>query len=188
MDTRFLLIRHAESEWNADGRWQGQADPGLSAEGRAQAEALAASLVDARLEVLVASDLDRARETAVRVGRATGLVPILDPRFRELDVGSWSGLRREEIAAQDPALLAGFESGDPDVRPGGGETRREIRLRVRDAAAELREIYAGRRIALVTHLGVIRALWPGTEMANAEARWWEPEETEVAAQREAEPL
>ena len=176
METRFLLIRHAQSEWNADGRWQGQADPGLSEEGRAQARALAASLVETPLDVLLASDLDRARQTAEAIGRATGLIPVLDPRFRELDVGSWSGLRREEIEARDPELLARFEAGEPDVRPGGGESRQGIRRRVREAAAELRELYAGSRIALVTHLGVIRALWPGTEMKNAEARWWDPAE------------
>jgi broad specificity phosphatase PhoE len=186
METRFLLIRHAESEWNADGRWQGQADPGLSPAGRIQAEALAKSLVDERLDLLISSDLDRARQTAERVGQALALTPVLDPRFRELDVGGWSGLRREEIAVRDPALLASFETGDPDVRPGGGESRREIRERVRSAAAELREMYPGRRIALVTHLGVIRALWPASEMKNAEARWWEPGES--TAQAESGPL
>ena len=188
METRFLLIRHAESEWNAAGRWQGQADPPLSAEGRAQAETLAASLVGTSLDALIASDLDRARETAEAIGRALGLVPILDPRFRELDVGEWSGLRRSEIEARDPEKLERFEAGEPDVRPGGGESRREIRIRVRTAAAELHERYVGRRVALVTHLGVIRALWPGTEMKNAEARWWEAAEVPDVPQPESGAL
>lgn len=179
-ETRILLIRHAQSAWNADGRWQGQADPALSELGRKQAQVLAESLGDTPLEALVASDLDRARETAEILGRVVGLAPVLDPRFRELDVGKWSGLRREEIEARDPELLARFEAGGPEVRPGGGESRLEIRQRVRAAAKELREAYAGQRIALVTHLGVIRALWPGTEMANAEARWWDPEEQDTS--------
>ena len=85
----FLLIRHAESAWNAAGRWQGQADPPLSPLGREQARAVARELAEAKLDVLLASDLCRALETARRVGAPHGLVPTPDPRLRELDVGRW---------------------------------------------------------------------------------------------------
>lgn len=169
-----LLIRHAESEWNAAGRWQGQADPPLSERGVAQAEALAERLRGAPADVLRCSDLDRARRTAEILGAAWDRVPVLDPRFRELDVGDWAGLSRDDIARKDPETLAAFEAGDPDARPGGGETRREIRLRVRAAAAALLEEHAGQRIALVTHLGVIRALQPGSDPGNAETIAWDP--------------
>ena len=60
-----------------------------------------------------------------------------------------------------------FERGDPDVRPGGGETRRELRLRVRSAIAALIDANPGRRLAVVTHLGAIRAMLPGVELENA---------------------
>ena len=65
-------------------------------------------------------------------------------------------------------VLARFEAEDLEARPGGGETRLEIRARVRAAAAELAAAHPGRRLALVTHLGVIRALVPGSELANAD--------------------
>lgn len=169
-EARFLLIRHAESAWNAAGRWQGHADPPLTAWGRRQAAALAEALAGEGIDLLVASDLARARETAGVLGAALGLEPVTDPRFRELDVGSWTGLRREEIAQRDPARLARFDAGDADVPAGGAESRRAIRSRVRNAAARLAAAHPGRRVALVTHLGVIRALLPGAELGNAEWR------------------
>jgi broad specificity phosphatase PhoE len=170
--TELFLIRHAQSEWNAVGRWQGQADPPLSAHGLEQAQQLAASLArelaEESLDLLVCSDLLRARQTAQAVGDALGLELRPDAAFRELDVGAWSGLTREEIVARDPELLARFESDDPDARPGGGESRREIRLRSHQAVEHLVAENAGARILIVSHLGFLRALLPGAEPANAD--------------------
>jgi broad specificity phosphatase PhoE len=162
-----VLIRHAESAWNAAGRWQGHADPPLSPAGREQAERLAAELAGLRLAAVVSSDLARALETARIVAGPHGLAPAPDPRLRELDVGRWSGLRREEILRLDPEALARFSAGDPDARAGGGESRRELSHRVHDALAEAAAAFAGRRIAVVAHLGVIRALLPETWLDNA---------------------
>jgi broad specificity phosphatase PhoE len=162
-----LLIRHAESTWNASGRWQGHGDPPLSARGRAQAAALARLLAGEGMEVLVTSDLARSLQTAEILGEAWDLEPRCDARLREIDIGSWTGLTREQIAAREAALLARFEAEDLTARPGGGETRLEIRARVRAAAAQLVRAHPGRRLALVTHLGVIRALVPGAEPGNA---------------------
>jgi probable phosphoglycerate mutase len=166
--TCFLLIRHAESTWNAGGRWQGHGDPPLSARGRTQAAALAERLSGEAVDLLIASDLARSVQTAAILGARWGLVPRLDARLREIDIGAWTGLTREQIAEREAELLARFEAEDPEARPGGGETRLEIRARVRAAAAELAAAHPGRRLAIVTHLGVIRALSPGAELANAE--------------------
>ena len=166
--TSFVLIRHAESVWNADGRWQGQADPPLSARGAAQAEDLARALARERADALLSSDLRRAWQTAESLGRALGLAPRSDPRLRELDVGRWAGLTRSEILAIDSEGLRKFEAEDPDVRAGGGESRAEIRARVRAAFHALTHDHPGERLIVVTHLGVVRALRPGAELANAE--------------------
>jgi broad specificity phosphatase PhoE len=166
-ETEFVLIRHAESTWNAAGRWQGHADPPLSEQGRRQASELGDALTSQGIERLIASDLARAAETAAIVGETLGLAPRPDPRLRELNVGAWTGLTREEIERLAPDQLARFERGDLDLRPGGGETRREIRLRVRRAAASIAASHPGQRVALVTHLGAVRALLPGTELPNA---------------------
>jgi len=163
-----LCIRHAESTMNAAGLWQGQANPPLSEEGREQARALAERLAGESLSVLVASDLRRARETAEIAGGRLGIATRLEPGLRELDVGDWSGLARDEIARRWPEDFDRFRAGDLDVRPGGGETRRELRARVVAALCSLQRRYHGERIAVVTHLGVIRTLVPGTQITNAE--------------------
>jgi len=167
MSLEFLLIRHAQSEWNADGRWQGHADPPLSARGRAQAEELAARLRGESVDRLVSSDLRRALATAETLAAVLELTPQADPRFRELDVGDWTGLRRPQIEAREGERLRRFDAGDPDLRPGGGETRREIRIRARRGIEALVSDTPAGRVVVVTHLGFIRALVPGAELENA---------------------
>lgn len=163
------LIRHAESAWNAMGLWQGHADPGLSARGIAQAEALARALEGAGIEAILASDLRRARETARILGAALALEPRTDARLRERDLGRWSGLTTPQIAGRWPAELARVRARDPAFRPGGGESILDVRLR---AGAFFRELAARpgpARAAVVTHGGVIRALHPTVApVANTE--------------------
>ncbi|MGH0035452.1 MAG: histidine phosphatase family protein [Myxococcota bacterium] len=168
MTSLLMLIRHAESLWNAAGRWQGHGDPPLSPEGVRQAEGLAASLQSERPDRLVASDLQRARQTAAALGRTWSLEPELDGRLRELDIGTWTGLRREEIAAREPEVLRRFDAGDPELRVGGGESRAAIRQRARAFVEHLVARYPGERIAIVTHLGFVRALIPDAEPGNVE--------------------
>jgi len=168
--TRFVLIRHGESTWNAEGRWQGHGDPSLSERGREQAARLAAELADEGIEMIVASDLARAAETAAILGDALGLAPGRDERLRELDVGRWTGLTRGEIEGTDRARLEHFERGGSEARAGGGECRCEIGDRVRSTVAEIAEGSSGRCVAIVTHLGVVRALLAGAELGNAEWR------------------
>jgi probable phosphoglycerate mutase len=179
-ETAFLLIRHAQSELNLRGRWQGLTDAPLSAEGLAQARALAQALAGARLEALVSSPLERALATARAVAAPHGLALELEPDLRELDLGEWGGMTRAEIGLRWPAELACFDAGDADARPPGGETRRELGLRVGRAAAQLARRHAGRRIALVTHLGVIAALLPGVRLGPAEHRLVAAESLDLA--------
>jgi len=167
-ETCFLLIRHGESVWNATGCWQGHGDPPLSARGEEQASALARSLKGQGVERLISSDLQRALQTAAAIGSALGLEVESRADLRELDVSRWTGLTRAEIEQREPELLAEFEGEDPDVRPGGGESRSELRTRVRAAAEQLASEQPGARIAVVAHLGVLRALKPGVEPDHVE--------------------
>jgi broad specificity phosphatase PhoE len=175
LPTEFLLVRHAQSEWNAAGRWQGHADPPLSPLGHAQAQKLAlhleGELRNPRCHRILCSDLERAHETARIIGRPFDLPPEIDAHLREIDVGDWSGLTREEIALRDPNTLARFETGELDVRPGGGETRRELQSRARTWVMEIARAAPGKRIVLVTHLGFIRALRPDAKPENADFIW-----------------
>ena len=97
---RVLLIRHGRSTWNAERRWQGWADPPLSPRGIAQAEAAAAALKDVAIQVVVSSDLVRARSTAEIIARAAGVGVSIEPALRERDVGLCSGLTADEIEAR----------------------------------------------------------------------------------------
>ena len=164
-----VLARHAESTWNAERRWQGQLDPPLSERGREQAHALGRELAGEGVRAIVASDLVRARETARLVAGELGCEVELEPRLRELDVGGWSGLTLDEIAARWPEELARLRAGDLDVRPGGGESRRELRVRVMAAIEATAARRAGTRFAVVTHAGVVRTLLWTVRLDNA--RW-----------------
>jgi len=164
------LIRHAESEWNAAGRWQGQRDPALSERGREQAQRLAATLADAQVEAIVASDLRRARETAAIVGGALGVTPHLDARLRERDLGYWSGLTSVEIVARWPRDLARLRERDLELQPGGGESLRALQARVAAFVAVLAAWPGDGALAVVTHAGVLRTLGIAPTPANAAAR------------------
>jgi len=164
------LIRHAESEWNAAGRWQGQRDPALSERGREQAQRLAVSLADAQLEAIVASDLVRARETAAIVGGALGVAPHLDARLRERDLGYWSGLTSVEIVARWPRDLALLRQRDLELKPGGGESLRALYARVAEFVAVLSAWPGDGPLAIVTHAGILRALGITPTPRNAAAR------------------
>src|SRR5215210_2743191 len=153
-----LLLRHGQSTWNAEGRWQGQSDPPLSDLGREQAEEAAGKLAEVGVTALVTSDLIRARETGEILAHALGLAaPAEDPDLREYDVGDWEGLTRPEIEAGWPDQLAAWREGRLLATP-GGETRSAFLerimagLRRAAAAAELGDV-----AVVVTHGGAIRA-------------------------------
>jgi len=158
------FIRHGESLWNAEGRWQGQGDPPLSERGRQQAEQAAEELAGRGIAFLAASDLERARATAEVIGARLGLAPRFERGLRELDVGCWSGLHHAEIARRWPGELARFRAGDLELAPGGGESRLVLGERARRVLSEL-AARAGGPLAVVSHLGLLRSLWPGAELA-----------------------
>ena len=178
---RLLLIRHAESEWNARGLWQGWGDPPLTRAGHAQAADLAARL-EARggIHVVVSSSLRRALQTAEPVAAALGLAVAADVRMRELGVGHWEGRTRTEIEQSDPHGLAAFDSGDPGATAGGSESMQTLAARTRPALAEHLGRVGDGDLAVVVHLGVLRTLLPGRpDPPNASYVEVEPHELEL---------
>jgi probable phosphoglycerate mutase len=161
------IARHAESTWNAEGRWQGQGDPPLSGRGIRQAQALAEALAARGVHTLISSDLARATQTAAIAGRRLSVLPRLEPRLRERDVGAWSGLAHAEIERRFPDELARLRAGELDLRPGGGESLRAFEARVRSAFAQIAALENVEGIAVITHLGVIRVLDPRVQVAPA---------------------
>lgn len=157
--TRLLLLRHAESEWNAQGRWQGLADPPLSARGEQQAAQAGRLLRPMGLSALVSSDLQRARSTAERIATELPLVspPGVDAGLREYDVGAWSGLTRIEIEAEWPGAIDDWRHGRLVATP-GGERHDSFVARISVAVARVAATQATQTIGVITHGGVIRAL------------------------------
>ena len=149
--TRVLLVRHGQSAWNAEGRWQGHADPPLSALGIEQARAAGSSV--GAVAAIVASDLQRAFTTASLIAEHLGVGPVVtDARLRERDAGEWTGLTRGDIEAEWPGWLADGR------RPPGFELDEVIIGRILDALLDLHRAHPGQEVLAVAHGGVIRAV------------------------------
>jgi probable phosphoglycerate mutase len=174
--TRVLVLRHAQSVWNAERRWQGWADVPLSETGERQAAGAGARLRGTGLVAAVASDLRRARRTAELIAEDLLLGPVrVDEGFRERDVGDWSGLSAEEMEERFPGQREAWRDGKLE-RPPGGESTSEVLERVDAALARLKPD-AG-PLLVVSHGGVIRALEhrAGLEpraIAVLSGRWFE---------------
>jgi probable phosphoglycerate mutase len=167
-----LLLRHGQTSWNAESRFQGQTDVELDDVGRAQASRAARLLARLRPDRLVSSDLRRARDTAEALADLTGLPLALDPRLRETYAGTWEGMTTAEIDAAHGPEREAWRSGR-EVRPGGdGELRFEVGHRVATAVREhVAELGVGQLLVAVSHggavssglqtlLGVPRTSWP----------------------------
>jgi broad specificity phosphatase PhoE len=154
--TTVYLARHGESDWNAERRWQGHADRPLTARGREQAAALAERLAHVELEAVYASDLRRAWETAEPVARAHGLEVVRLPELREVNVGSWSGLTREECEARFPEAFERWRSGGQGWED--GEMYDEMAERVVEALRLLAAVHPDGSVLVVSHGGPIRAV------------------------------
>jgi 2,3-bisphosphoglycerate-dependent phosphoglycerate mutase len=154
--TTLLLARHGETDWNAQRRFQGHADPPLNDVGRAQARALAARVADAGVGAVYSSDLRRAAETADIVGDRLGLSVSHRASLREIDVGEWSGHTVDEIVAR-------FPDGYRRHREGGdgwdhGESHAALSVRIVEAVVKIAGEHPGETILVVAHGACLRAL------------------------------
>lgn len=156
---RLLLVRHGETVWNQENRWQGHADVPLSEAGREQARRLARRLrAEGRcVRAIYASDLQRAVHTAEILGEVLGVMPIPEAGWREMDIGKWSGLTTAEVIAHYATEWERLRAGE-DLPRGGGETFAQFQGRVLRCALRLLEQHAGEEVMIVTHGGTVRAL------------------------------
>ncbi len=182
--TRLLLIRHGETDWNAEGRYQGQADPPLNATGWEQAGALAEALRGTALEAIYSSDLRRARQTADLLAAATGAPLLLEPRLREVGLGEWEGQPFRDIQSRHPDLLRQRREDPLHFAPPGGETVLALRHRLLSALNDIAASHPRGSAALVSHgfaLAVLKVSLNGYPFervwdlvpANAEMEWVE---------------
>ncbi|MDT7602077.1 MAG: 2,3-bisphosphoglycerate-dependent phosphoglycerate mutase [Acidobacteriota bacterium] len=153
--TRVLLIRHGQSEGNAEGRFGGHSATPLSARGRAQAEATALALASEKVTAIYSSDLSRAVETAEPLARALGLEIKRAAEFRERSVGQMEGLTFQEAAERFPEDYAALLHRDFDLVLTGGESYRQMLDRSARALDAAIDANRGGCIAVFSHTGTI---------------------------------
>jgi probable phosphoglycerate mutase len=161
--TNIILIRHGETAWNAERRLQGHIDIALNPEGQRQAAALAAALAGEHIDAIVASDLQRALQTAQAVAGSRGLPVHTDPALRERCYGGFEGLLYAEIEQRFPAEFARWQARDVDaLMPSGArsaETFRQFYTRSVEAILGWAAAYPGQSIVLVAHGGVLECAY-----------------------------
>ena len=151
---RVVLLRHGVTDWNDDGRFQGQTDVPLNDTGRAQAAAAAEVLSGFGVSRIFASDLGRAAETARIVAARCALPVVTDPRLQEVNVGSWTGRSIEEIGAAVPDFWPALREGRDFRRSPEGETATEAGQRVALALLDHAEAAADGEVLLAVGHGL----------------------------------
>ena len=157
--TRILAIRHGETAWNVDSRVQGQLDIPLNDTGRWQAHRLALAVADEGITQIYASDLLRALQTAQAVARGCGAPIATDPGLRERGFGEFEGLTYAEIQQRFPEMSERWRRRDPEFGAPGGETLRAFFERSVATVTRLAAAHPGQTIAIVSHGGVMDALY-----------------------------
>ena len=161
--TEIFLIRHGETAWNAERRLQGHLDIPLNEEGLRQAAALAQALSGETVDMIISSDLSRAASTARAVAERHGLPLQTDASLRERCFGAFEGLLYDELEGHFPEAHAQWRARDPHARYPDGERRAEtfaeFAQRAVDAVCRIAEMNRGKRIVIVSHGGVLDAVY-----------------------------
>jgi len=155
---RVLLVRHGQTDWNIQGRWQGFEPVSLNADGWMQARALANSMRGRPIGAIVTSDLPRAYETASAIGEVVGLRPDADQRLREFNLGIFQGFTRDESSMKFPDEWRRFQADYWDYHIPKGESRRMMQNRVYQAWKDVVKTNDGPEVIIVSHGGSIKML------------------------------
>lgn len=158
MPTRVILIRHGETEWNASGRWQGNAPVPLNKNGRTQAQLAATHLIKQSIDYIISSDLSRAFSTAEIIAAELRLPVTLDQQLRECDLGDWQGLIRAEVESWDRATFDHFMTDPFNIPRPGGESLCEVGQRGCEALLAYVQQYPNSTLLLVSHGGTINSI------------------------------
>jgi probable phosphoglycerate mutase len=158
-NTTLLVIRHGETVWNIEHRYQGHGDSPLTETGRSQVSALGRRMRGLPFDTLISSDLGRTRETAAIIADYTGHAVALDSRLRERNYGVLEGLTVSEIKAAHPAVLDRLNTDDPDYVVPQGESHRQHYQRNIAFIEELLAQKSGAKVAVVAHGGVLESIF-----------------------------
>ena len=156
--TRFILLRHGQTQHSAERRFSGTSNPDLTDTGREQAKRAASALQGfGRIDAIVASPQARAQQTAEYAAEALGLSIATDDGLRELDFGDFEGLTRDEVVAKDAEAFETWQSS-PNNAPPSGESLTAFHRRVTRARLKLQERYEGQTVLLVTHMTPVKSI------------------------------
>jgi probable phosphoglycerate mutase len=156
--TRLILVRHGETLWNLEQRYQGHLDSPLTEKGLLQSRAVALRLAGCPFKEIYSSDLGRALQTAESIAKCTGHTVRRESRLRERNLGIFQGLSKREIQEKFPKEHALYKSGGPDYVVPNGESGTQACGRMVDCLTELARRHAGELIVVVAHGGVLSAL------------------------------
>lgn len=172
MGCRLYLVRHGETAWNSEMKFQGHSNVPLSERGRAQARLLARRLANNPITAFYASDLKRAYETAMILAEPHGLpVEPLDS-LREMNFGVWEGLTMSEIKEKGGGLAERWWSDPLHTRIPAGETLKDLACRVNETISRIiRRYLNGQEVVVVSHGGPIRAFIATTLGMNLNFYW-----------------
>ena len=156
MATKLILVRHGETNWNKESRFQGNKDIALNQRGESQAQKLAQRLAEEEIDVIYSSDLDRAHKTAQIIAAKHNLAVQTHSNLQEIDFGVWEGLTYQEINEQYPNEFESWKENPEVNNPEGGESLKDIESRVCQALTEILEEHEGKTILIAAHGGVNR--------------------------------
>lgn len=168
---RWFIVRHGETEWNAQGRIQGHTDISLSERGIEQARLVGQRLADVSLDVAYSSDLARSAETAQQILEHRNVPLQTTSRLREFNKGVFEGLTPEETGQRYPELYEASQVNDLDFAPPGGESIRQTSVRMNAIMTELRMRHPDENVLIVGHGGSLRAGFVALMELPLEANW-----------------
>ena len=166
-----LIVRHGETEWNAEGRIQGHTDIGLSENGAQQARSLGQRLADRQIDVAYSSDLKRTSETARLALGDRNVVLNETPRLREYHKGIFEGMTLTEIQTQFPDEYPKYLEKDLSYAPEGGETTRDVSTRMASIFQEIKAEHLDETVLVVSHGGALRAAMVSLLGMPLEGNW-----------------
>ena len=155
---KVILVRHGETDWNRNARFQGQTDVPLSETGKMQAEKVGERLADEHISALYSSDLSRAYETAQTIARSHNLEVRQDPALREINFGLWEGMSRDIIVGEHKDLYQQWLENPMETRTPDGENFFEVQQRALHSLRKIAESHQDETVVVVAHGGLIKAV------------------------------
>ncbi|HEA47262.1 MAG TPA: alpha-ribazole phosphatase [bacterium] len=171
MSTTLILIRHGETSYNRDRRYQGYRDTSLTRKGKRQTRETALRLRNEPLDAIYSSDLKRTRYMAEIINSYHSLKINILPELREIDFGDWEGKTYNEIQREWKGLLSGWEKEPSKIKIPNGESIQELAKRTRTIIKKIISAHSNQKVAIITHGGPIRIILMDALGLGAD-NWW----------------